>query len=122
MDAHDPRVIRLAQAIAKAEGFGPPENLPTRINNPGDLELGDRGYGTQGGKTVFASVQEGWERLYHECWLMLSGNSHVYSPTASLLQIAKKYTGGDAPQAWAAIVAQEIGIHPLDTLTGYLSA
>lgn len=121
MDRHDPKVIKLAQAIAKAEGFGPPENLPTRINNPGDLELGDLGHGVQAGKTVFQDVNDGWERLYSECWLMLTGTSHIYGPTNTILRVAEKYTGGDNSESWARIVAGNIGVTSLNTLADYLN-
>lgn len=121
MDIHDPLVIRLAKAIAHAEGYGPLNNLPTRINNPGDMELGDLGYGVQAGKTIFRELDAGWEHLYFEVWLMLNGKSHVYSPNLSLIEIAAKYTGNDNAAAWASIVAQDIGISVNDQLKQFLS-
>ena len=41
---------KFARAIAKAEGFGLPGALPTRANNPGDMMLGDRGWGNGSGE------------------------------------------------------------------------
>ena len=58
----------LAEAIAHEEGFGPPENRPTRNNNPGDLRgepgtwLGQAGTDA-GGFCVFADVEHGRRAL-----------------------------------------------------------
>jgi hypothetical protein len=112
----NPKVIALAQAIAKAEGFGVDGALPTRCHNPGDLEVGDVGYGTDEGKTIFSEDQDGWMALEHQCDLMLTGNSHVYKPSMNFLQIAQLYTGGDNAGAWAQIVAQSLGISVTMTL------
>ncbi len=95
---------QLAQAIAKAEGYGVPNAIPTVANNPGDLKLGDVGYGTMGtGITVFASADDGWSALYHQCDLMLTGRSAVYSLDWSLAQVGSKYANGDPN--WAINVA-----------------
>jgi hypothetical protein len=118
----NPKVVALAQAIAKAEGFGPAENLPTRCCNPGDLELGDLGYGTEGGKTVFATEQLGWVALEEQCRLMLTGESHVYRTTDTFAEVAEKYTGGDNSEAWAETVALELGIDVETTLKEYYDA
>lgn len=116
----DPKILLLARAIAKAEGFGPPENLPTRIHNPCDLELGDRGFGVQAGKTVFEDLDHGWSAACYECWLMLTGRSHFYSPIKTFLQVAMAYTGGDQPLAWATIVSGALGFNPQNTLQNFL--
>lgn len=55
----------LPQLVAKREGFGVPNSLPTRHNNPGSLVYagqrgavrGDRGFAR------FATAREGWEAL-----------------------------------------------------------
>jgi hypothetical protein len=116
------KVTRMAQAIAKAEGFGPPNNLPTRINNPGDLELGDQGNGVDQEKTIFKTEQDGWDALEGQVRWMLTGNSHVYSLTDTILQVAERYTGYDDADAWASIVARELGITISTTLAGYLTS
>jgi hypothetical protein len=116
------KVTKMAQAIAKAEGFGPPENLPTRINNPGDLELGDQGAGIEQQKTIFKTEQDGWTALEGQVRWMLTGNSHVYSLTDTILQVAERYTGYDDADAWASMVAKELGITISTTLTGYLAS
>ena len=84
----NPKVIAFAQAIAKAEGFGVAGALPTRCHNPGDLEVGDVGYGTDEDKTIFSEDQDGWMALEHQCDLMLTGNSHLYKPSMNILQVA----------------------------------
>ena len=116
----DAKVFALEQAIEKAEGFGPPENLPTRINNPCDLELGDRGFGVEAGKTIFPSLIAGRAAAMRECWLMLTGNSHFYNPSKTFLQIAILFTGGDNPMAWATIVSGALGLTPENTLQDFL--
>jgi hypothetical protein len=115
------KVLALAQAMAKAEGFGPPQNLPTRINNPGDLELGDQGFGTKDDKTIFNTVQAGWTALEGQVRWMLTGNSRVYNLTDTILDVAEKYTGGDNPEAWAQIVAEDLGITVSTTLASFVA-
>jgi hypothetical protein len=112
----NPKVISFAQAISRAEGFGPPENLPTRCNNPGDLELGDIGYGTDEGKTIFPSEQAGWAELEYQCEKMMTGTSHAYKPSMNFLQVAQLYTGGDDAAGWAQTVTQILGISVTTTL------
>ena len=109
----------LAHAISRAEGFGPPENLPTRIHNPCDLELGDRGWGMEAGKTVYlkadwaADLQDrtdGASAARRECLAILSGASHIYEPSWTFQQLAEEYTGGDNQDAWARMVCSQLGI------------
>jgi hypothetical protein len=105
-------VQKLAQAIAKAEGFFSPGSLPNRTNNPGDLKLGDKGLGTVAGKTVFASPEEGFQALERQINLILTGRSDYYSPDMTIREIAQVYTGGDNADAWANIVAGQLGVSP----------
>lgn len=107
---------KLGYAIAVAEGFFVDGSLPERCHNPGDLELGDKGYGVNGGKTIFGSDSDGWAALYRECALMLSGASHVYSPSWTLEQVASHYTGGDNPDGWATTVLGKLQCPPGTTL------
>jgi len=108
---------RIAGAIAKAEGFLVPGSLPQRANNPGNLKLGGE---TIGGKTIFSTVQEGWQALYHQIDLMLSGQSRYYSPDMTIRQVAGIYTGHDNEEAWAKIVAGQLGVSP-DTPIGSIA-
>ncbi len=110
----------LAQAIARAEGYFVPGSLPARINNPGDLELGDRGNGVTNGKTHYPSPFAGWEALRSETTMILAGKSHYIKPSMPLSQVAEVYTGHDNAPAWADIVAKAIGITPDATLQSFL--
>ena len=119
---------KFARAIAKAEGFGLPGALPTRANNPGDMMLGDRGWGTEAAKTVYekadwnadlADKTDGCSALRRECFAVLSGTSHEYEPNWTFLQFAQVWTGGDKPNEWASIVTEELGVNVLTTLEEY---
>lgn len=113
---------RIAEAIATAEGFFHPSGIavPQRANNPGDLKLGDLGFGTIGGKTIYQTVEEGWAALEHQINLILAGRSAYYTPDMTILEVAQTYTGGDNAQAWATIVAGQLGVTP-DTPMGSIS-
>jgi hypothetical protein len=103
---------KLAKAIAAAEGFGPAENVPTRANNPGDLELGDLGNGAVGGKTVFPTLAAGIAALRKQLAIIQNGESANYSLDMSISDMAQKWTGGDNPDGWANEVAQQLGVTP----------
>jgi hypothetical protein len=119
----NPKVVLMAQAFAKAEGFGVPNALPTRCHNPGDLEVGDVGYGTDNGKTIFPNDQAGWTALEHECDLIANGLSHAgYKVTDTILQLADRYTGGDSAASWAQAVAQFLDISVTTTIEEYMEA
>lgn len=115
----------VARAIAKAEGFGIAGAVPTRANNPGDLTQAGQGYAGDTGQTlganiiVFDTVENGWNALYRQVRLMLSGGSGVYSLADSIEAVAAKYTATDAG-AWAQNVADALGVDPSVTL-GQLS-
>lgn len=122
-----PKVKQLAEAIAKAEGFYVAGSLPARIHNPGDLEIGNVGYGTDIGKTIFPDDQTGWEWLYGECMLMLAGqearhHSHVYNLSMTFLRVAQLYTGGDNYIGWAEVVSAGCGMKVSNTLQEFLDA
>jgi hypothetical protein len=125
------KATALAKAIAKAEGFGVPGALPTRINNPGDMELGDRGWGTEAAKTIypkadwnadFSDKTDGCSALRRECFAILTGASHSFDLSWSFAQLAQEWTGGDKPAAWASIVSQSIGISTETTVREYTSS
>ncbi len=105
----------LARAIAEAEGFGVFNAIPTLANNPGDLELGDVGFGVYQGRTIvfksesnpkpsgvtiFPDAVSGWAALEHELTLILSGKSTVYKPTMTIAEMAKRWTQTEQSQ-WA---------------------
>src|ERR1017187_634649 len=92
------RVQTLAQAIAKAEGFGKKGALPTRLKNPGDLKVvknykypGQAGIG-KGGHVKFRSEAEGWEALRHQIEKIVAGDSR-YTVNMTLREISKGYAG-----------------------------
>lgn len=123
-------IVRLAQAISHAEGYGVNNAIPTRAHNPGDLCLGDRfKLGTLGhGITVFPKADpnceiddpnDGWASLYREVRSILQGKSYVYDADWTIQQIADKWTANDS-EPWAKIVASRFDVPvstPLNILT-----
>lgn len=101
-------VQQMAQAIAFAEGyFDENENvassstIPVAANNPGDLVIpGWTGAQLGEGISVFASITDGWNRLYNELNLIASGNSSVYSTGMSFYQMGAKWAPSD-PTDWS---------------------
>lgn len=104
---------QIAAAIATAEG------APASTNNPGDLELGDIGYGTfaaAGGNQItnFPDEASGESALENQINAMVSGSSSVYSPSMTLSQAGLIYSGGSSN--WANNVGAALGVDP-DTTT-----
>lgn len=109
------QIRALASAIAKAEGYLVEGSIPKRANNPGDLVLGDKGFGVLGeGITVFNTPELGWTALYHQLAMIVSGQSHVYRLDMTLADMAHKWTATNRAE-WATIVAQDLGV-PVTTL------
>lgn len=103
-----------ADAVARAEGFGIPGAIPTLANNPGDLALGDLGYGTLGNNiSIFPSTQAGETALQNQINAMANGTSKYYSPNETLAQAGSTYSGGSS---WATNVAKFLGIPTSATL------
>lgn len=113
-------IYNMSYAIAVAEGFYAAGSVPQQANNPGDLELGSQGYGTIGGKTIFASLSAGWEALYNQVYLILSGKSQYYNPSQTIAQMGLTYSGGDPN--WAANVAATLSVTPDTTLADWMNA
>jgi hypothetical protein len=107
-------VLKLAKAIAVAEGSNP------EWNNPGDLTGKDAGsFRTCGvankeGVLKFVNADDGWSALHIKVHRMLSGNSAVYPLTLTLEQVGLKYSGGDAN--WSRNVANYLGVPETITL------
>ena len=123
--------IKLAFAISIAEGFYVAGSVPARCHNPCDLELGDRGWGVDNGKTIFAMADpdtamddrtDGWAAARRECLAILSGASFVYNVNMTFEEVAAKYTGGDNPGAWSRIVCEKLNVSPMDTLAEWVKA
>ena len=102
----DFRRVQIAQAIANAEGYYVAGSLPQRLNNPGSLKLAENTL------TQFATANEGWNALYRQIDVMLSGQSAYYTPYMSIREVAWIYTGGDNPDTWANSVAAWLGVSP----------
>lgn len=100
MSSSLPPLTPLASAITQAEGFGAsPNNIPTTAQNPGDLELGDQGYGVMqaaGGNqiTVFGSLAQGAAALENQLSKIFNGTSAYYNPNMTLDQFGQVYSGG----------------------------
>jgi len=102
----DSRIKRIAQAIARAEGFYHPSGTtkPQRLNNPGSI------FGSNGQMIHFDTVAQGWDALYRQVERMLTGNSRYYSPEMTIAQIAQIYTGEAHYMNWANNVANALGV------------
>jgi hypothetical protein len=106
----------LATAISKAEGYGVPGTVPTVANNPGDLELGDIGYGVTvaaGGEKItnFPDAASGYAALESQINKIATGTSSAgYQPGWSISQVGNLYSGGSS--AWASNVASTLGVSP----------
>jgi hypothetical protein len=120
---------KLAKAIALAEGFYAADSLPSRINNPGDLELGDRGFGTHNKKTGYAKADiagdiadktDGFSALRRECRAILTGASSIYHVNFTFAAIALKWTGNDNPGAWCKIVTEKLNLNPMTTIVDWV--
>ena len=99
-------VQAIAQGIATAEGYyNGPGVIPYDNNNPGDIKVG-------GVIATYPTAQDGWNALYHQIELMVSGQSSVYSPSMSISDVAQLWTGGDNPTGWAQTVAGVVGVDP----------
>jgi hypothetical protein len=108
------RVQTLAEAIAKAEGYGRKHAIPTRYHNAGDLKV-VRGYTYPGqigvGKANhvrFRSDQDGWAALRHQIEMIISGASTHYSVNMSLQEMSKHYAGNH--RVWTKNVAHNLSV------------
>lgn len=104
-------VTRLAQAIAVAEGFYVPNSRPARDHNPGDMtqDLIGKGVGKDGAFVVFASDDDGWNNLYAQVVMWLSGQSAHANANSTIQQIADFYTTTQQ-DIWANNVAAHLGV------------
>jgi hypothetical protein len=83
---HPNKLQILIEAIERREGFGPPSNLPTRLNNPGDLMYANqphaKPYPVKGtdGKTryyaAFDTLEHGTQALRNQITLDASTARH----------------------------------------------
>ena len=103
-----------AAAIAQAEGYGAPNAVPTIANNPGDLVLGDIGYGVTGAAggvqiTNFPNAAAGYAALQNQINAIAGGTSTVYPAGATIAQVSNIYSGSTSG-AWGNNVASILGV------------
>ncbi len=107
----------VAEAFARAgEGFYVAGSVPARANNPGDLKIGDRGYGTIGGKTIFATPQDGWNALYRQLVLIRNGKSRNFKPTDTWREVARTWVGTADFENWLVNVTNRLGVKSTDRI------
>jgi hypothetical protein len=111
-----PGLERFAQAIAFAEGFGKPGVIPTLRNNPGDLTDP-----STGAIRTYPTVRDGWQGLYRQIEMMLSGESLYYSADMSIAEIGAIYTATEQ-SAWVTNVSAYLGVSPDTTLREIVGA
>lgn len=113
-------IINTAQAIARAEGYYITGSVPNRANNPGDLKLG--GTTIANGITVFDSPDSGWNALYRQLYLILTGRSSYYNLDMSITEMGRIWTATVAEQsAWSNNVAGSLGVPASTPLWAVLS-
>jgi hypothetical protein len=121
-----PAIAAFARAIATAEGFYVAGSIPRLANNPGNLVLPNWTGKTLGSEriSVFASVEEGWQRLYRQLALIVAGQSRVYSLNMTIAEMGNKWAPGGSmnlPGAWASNVARMLEVPPTATLRSVLT-
>ena len=114
-------IKKLAQAIAKAEGFYVQNSRPNRNHNPGNLtrDLTGKSIGFDQGPgisyVIYATDADGWQALETQVQLMFSGGSRYYKPTMTIQEMAHEYTGTQQLE-WARNVALSLGVTPATKL------
>lgn len=117
----DSVTIKIAQAIARAEGFYVAGSRPARNHNPGDMtaDLIGKSTGKDGMFVVYANDADGWENLYAQVNAWLDGTSRHANIDSTIAEISQFYTTTDQ-NAWAFTVASALGVDP-DTSLGELA-
>jgi hypothetical protein len=107
--------IAIANAIARTEGFFTKGTIPQVHNNPGDIE------NAHGQKMVFATESDGWDALYRQIELMITGRSRIYKPTMTWIQIGSYYDGEKLFMDWVSNVTKVLGVEPSSTLGEFIA-
>lgn len=119
-EASDP-LWAIAHAIARAEGANVPGSNPDRLNNPGDLSDGaaEFGFEPHSGSNVthFPTKTTGWQWLYNKLSRIQAGQSAVYFPGMTWIQLAQKWAGDWSN--WVANVSNYLGVDPNSTFADY---
>lgn len=115
--------VAIAQAIYRMEGSGP-NTLATRNNNPGNLRSGQGQLYTNGGYAVFATMEDGWNALYHQIDLNIAKGLNLYEFFGGKPGVYAGYApsaDSNNPVHYADFVSQQTGIDPnvpLNQLSG----
>jgi len=100
---------QFATAIAKQEGFYVAGSVPQRANNPGDLKIPNMPVLAGTSISKFTSADEGWQALYRQLWLILTGRSSFYHMDMSIAEMASVWTVTEQGP-WARNVASFLGV------------
>lgn len=119
------KVDSFAAAVARAEGFGLRNAIPTRYHNPGDIKSrpgiprlpGQKSIG-KAGHIVFRSDADGWGALHDLIHKMMDGRSRHFSQDMTVAEVARHYAANWRP--WAKIVCAELGVGPATRLRDIL--
>ena len=115
-----PRQIKdFATAIARAEGFFVNGSIPDQAHNPGNLktptwtapgEIEGRTLGE--GIALFESDGAGWNALYRQLHLIVTGESRVYNLDMTIRDMAARWVGTNEVEAgqWARNVSLQLGV------------
>ena len=116
-----PAVVRIAQAIATAEGFFVEGSRPARNHNPGDMtaDLIGRSTGKDGNFVIFSNDSDGWLNLYAQINAWLEGTSRHATSGSSIFDISRFYTTTEQ-DIWASNVANSLGVD-VDTPIGEIA-
>lgn len=129
MTNYSDAIKNFATAIARAEGYFVTGSVPDRANNPGDLKsptftfAGEREGQVLGeGIAVFESADAGWNALYRQLFLIVTGQSSVYNLDMTIAQMAERWTGSATEAAaWANNVATQMGVSTQTRLVDVLA-
>jgi hypothetical protein len=117
------RIWDICHAIAYAEGANRAGSAPDRLNNPGDISDWASEYGSEytdgSDVTHFPDKWTGWQKLYDKVSAIANGQSSVYSPSMSWIQIAQHWAGNW--QSWVENVTSHLGVSQQDTLGAYVN-
>jgi len=97
-----------AQAIAKQEGFYVTGSIPQRANNPGDLKIPNAPVLPGTSITQFETADEGWNALYKQLWIIVTGQSSYYNLDMTIDEMSRIWTATQQ-EPWAANVSMYVG-------------
>lgn len=114
--APTPGIVRMANAIAVAEGYGIDGAIPTRANNPGSLVIPGWTGETLGSEriSVFSNIAEGFQRLYFQLQIIKDGRSNVYTLSDTIESMGAKWAPLDSTSNWSRNVARQMSV-PIST-------